>query len=112
MRQSSTAGQSIAVPHIAPHCGGSAAQRPSALQVKATSLAMPQPMSVQVGLHGSPQARFAHGSPPPHPGQLVVQRPIEHSVFGHDVVPSAHIWHGASTTGHSMSVVHSVAQVG
>src|SRR5688572_19741038 len=98
------------VMHCPSHFGASAAHLPSMLHTNATSLtgqSMPEH-----GLQGSPHSRPVHGSSPPHPGQPVEQRPFTHSAFGHDAVPSGHIWQGAMGTGHCASVMHCVAQVG
>jgi hypothetical protein len=108
----SICGQSIALMHSVPQRGASAAHRPSALHMKATSAAMPQFMPVHAGLQGAPHSRPEQGSLPPQPGQLVEQRPMRHSAFGHDEVPSAHIWHGAAIIAHSALVMHCVSHVG
>jgi hypothetical protein len=102
----------MAVMHMAPHAGGSAKHWPSALHEKATSLFMPHPISVQVGLHGSPQARPSHGSAAPQVGHVVVHWPMRQRDVGHDVVPSGHIWQGAPMSGHSASLMHCVGHVG
>src|SRR5262245_61517668 len=106
----SIAGQSIAVVHSPMHFGASAAHLPSALQRNATS-ETGQSMSVQ-GLQGSPHSRPSQGSTPPQPGQPLEQRPLTHSAFGHDTVPSEHIWHGPMGMGQSPSDMHIDPQVG
>jgi hypothetical protein len=64
------------------------------------------------GLQGSPHSTPAQGSLPPQPGQPLEQRPFTHSVCGHDVVPSGHIWHGARIAGQSASLMHIEVQLG
>src|SRR6185503_5866490 len=100
----------MAVVHSPMHLGSSAAHLPSALHMKGIMLP-PQSTSMQ-GLHDSPHSLPAHGSAPPQPGHPVVQRPFTHSDFGHDVVPSGHIWHGAAIAGQPASDMHWAPHVG